>query len=270
MVLSCLISPLCIHLARRASLWRTILLMGPLLVVGYTAWPLLHRESPALSLDSLHFAYSLLGVYSYTTLFYAASWLNARRRGNGIRLIGFGGATLLFSLLLGTYALPAIRASLSHGTTVNYLFALLAVTILLSSSAYVFLLEQMGFWEAAPPGRPARPTRPLPGAFSPVIQIEAAAQGPQEAQEDGPLPPEALSQEDCERLFRQLGLTRQQACIAAMLARKRHDADICASLNISPSTLKTHIRNILRRLNINSRHELPWLACRAAGGQSEE
>ena len=112
--------------------------------------------------------------------FYAASWLNARRRGNGIRLIGFGGATLLFSLLLGTYALPAIRASLSHGTTVNYLFALLAVTILLSSSAYVFLLEQMGFWEAAPPGRPARPTRPLPGAFSPVIQIEAAA-GPWEA-----------------------------------------------------------------------------------------
>lgn len=90
-VLSCLISPLCIHLARRASLWRTILLMGPLLVVGYTAWPLLHRESPALSLDSLHFAYTLLGVYSYTTLFYAASWLNARRRGNGIRLIGFGG-----------------------------------------------------------------------------------------------------------------------------------------------------------------------------------
>ncbi len=269
-VLSCLISPLCIHLARRASLWRTILLMGPLLVVGYTAWPLLHRESPALSLDSLHFAYTLLGVYSYTTLFYAASWLNARRRGNGIRLIGFGGATLLLSLLLGTYALPAIRASLSHGTTVNYLFALLAVTILLSSSAYVFLLEQMGFWEAAPPGRPTRPTRPLPGAFSPVIQIETAAQGSQEAQEDGPLPPEALNQEDCERLFRQLGLTRQQACIAAMLARKRHDADICASLNISPSTLKTHIRNILRRLNINSRHELPWLACRAAGGQGEE
>ncbi|MEE0814244.1 MAG: helix-turn-helix transcriptional regulator [Desulfovibrio fairfieldensis] len=269
-VLSCLISPLCIHLARRASLWRTILLMGPLLVVGYTAWPLLHRESPALSLDSLHFAYTLLGVYSYTTLFYAASWLNARRRGNGIRLIGFGGATLLLSLLLGTYALPAIRASLSHGTTVNYLFALLAVTILLSSSAYVFLLEQMGFWEAAPPGRPTRPTRPLPGAFSPVIQIETAAQGSQEAQEDGPLPPEALNQEDCERLFRQLGLTRQQACIAAMLARKHHDADICASLNISPSTLKTHIRNILRRLNINSRHELPWLACRAAGGQGEE
>ena len=55
-----------------------------------------------------------------------------------------------------------------------------------------------------------------------------------------------------------------------MLAQKHNDADICASLNISPSTLKTHIRNILRRLNINSRHELPWLVCHAAGGQNEE
>lgn len=55
-----------------------------------------------------------------------------------------------------------------------------------------------------------------------------------------------------------------------MLARKRHDADICASLNISPSTLKTHIRNILRRLNINSRHELPWAGLPRGGGQGEE
>ena len=273
-VLSCLISPLCIHLARRASIWRTVLLMGPLLVVGYTAWPLLHRESPALSLDSLHFAYTLLGVYSYTTLFYAASWLNARRRGNGIRLIGLGGAILLFSLLLGTYALPGIRASLSHGTTVNYLFALLAVTILLSSSTYVFLLERMGFWEAAPHGRPARPMRPLPGAFSPVTSLgpsaENAAQAPQSQQGEGQTGADSLSREECEQLFRRLGLTRQQALIAAMLAQKHNDADICASLNISPSTLKTHIRNILRRLNINSRHELPWLVCHAAGGQNEE
>lgn len=261
--LSCLVFSLCIHLARRAPIWRTALLMGPLLVVGYTAWPLLHRESPALSLDSLHFAYALLGVYSYTTLFYAASWLNARRQGNGIRLIGLGGAVLLFSLLPGTYALPGIRASLSHGTTVNYLFALLAVTILLSSSTYVFLLERLGFWEGA---------RPAPGAFAPVTLSGTQAEnaGAETPQEKGQSGAENLSRTECERLFRHLGLTRQQALIAAMLTQKSHDADICASLNISPSTLKTHIRNILRRLNINSRHELPWLVRRAAGGQNDE
>ena len=116
--------------------------------------------------------------------------------------------------------------------------------------------------------------RPLPGAFSPVTSLgpsaENAAQAPQSQQGEGQTGAESLSREECEQLFRRLGLTRQQALIAAMLAQKHNDADICASLNISPSTLKTHIRNILRRLNINSRHELPWLVCHAAGGQNEE
>lgn len=47
--------------------------------------------------------------------------------------------------------------------------------------------------------------------------------------------------------------------IAALLARKTPDTTICDNLNISPSTLKTHIRNIHRRLGISSRHELAWL-----------
>ena len=73
--------------------------------------------------------------------------------------------------------------------------------------------------------------------------------------------------EEVEAHFRELGLTRQQAMIAAMLARKTPDAAICETLNISPSTLKTHIRNIHRRLGISSRHELAWLvtAAPAAG-----
>lgn len=260
-VLSCLISPLCIHLACRASIWRTILLMGPLLVVGYTAWPLLHRESPALSLDSLHFAYALLGVYSYATLFFAASRLHGS--GRGIRLIGVGGAILLFSLLLGTYALPGIRASLSQGTTVNYLFAFLAVTILISSFAFVYLLERLGFWASPYDGETKR------GGF--VVPPPQSAPDQENRKEDNdPALWETLSLEQCAQVFRKLGLTRQQALIAAMLAQKRQDADICADLNISPSTLKTHIRNILRRLNINSRHELPWLISRVVGNASGE
>lgn len=262
--LSCLISPLCIHLARRASIWRTILLMGPLLVVGYTAWPLLHRESPALSLDSLHFAYTLLGVYSYATLFFAAARLNQNGEGGGIRLIGFGGATLLFSLLLGTYALPGIRSSLSQGTTVNYLFAFLAVTILISSFAFVFLLERLGFWASPRNDRESRPAL-LPPENAPPVMHALACENPAKQEDEDGMAPETLSLEQCERIFRTLGLTRQQALIAAMLAQKRQDAEICGSLSISQSTLKTHIRNILRRLSINSRHELPWLVCQAAG-----
>ena len=75
--------------------------------------------------------------------------------------------------------------------------------------------------------------------------------------------------EELEAHFRELGLTRQQAMIAALLARKTPDTTICDSLNISPSTLKTHIRNIHRRLGISSRHELAWLVTATPAGVAE-
>ena len=75
--------------------------------------------------------------------------------------------------------------------------------------------------------------------------------------------------EELETHFRELGLTRQQAMIAALLARKTPDTTICDNLNISPSTLKTHIRNIHRRLGISSRHELAWLVTANPAGISE-
>ena len=56
---------------------------------------------------------------------------------------------------------------------------------------------------------------------------------------------------------------------AALLARKTPDTTICDNLNISPSTLKTHIRNIHRRLGISSRHELAWLVTANPAGISE-
>ena len=41
--------------AHRSPIWYAFLLVIPVLVVGYTAWPLLHRESPGLSLGGLLF-----------------------------------------------------------------------------------------------------------------------------------------------------------------------------------------------------------------------
>ena len=75
--------------------------------------------------------------------------------------------------------------------------------------------------------------------------------------------------EQMRRRREELGLTRQQAMIAALLARKTPDTTICDNLNISPSTLKTHIRNIHRRLGISSRHELAWLVTANPAGISE-
>ena len=59
--------------AHRSPIWYAFLLVIPVLVVGYTAWPLLHRESPGLSLGGLLFGYTLLNIYMMTAFLHTAS-----------------------------------------------------------------------------------------------------------------------------------------------------------------------------------------------------
>ena len=72
---------------------------------------------------------------------------------------------------------------------------------------------------------------------------------------------EKASQEDDALLdfFASKGLTPQQSVIAALLSKKISEETICDMLSISPLTLETHIRNIHKRMNINSRHELIYM-----------
>lgn len=55
------------------------------------------------------------------------------------------------------------------------------------------------------------------------------------------------------------GLTHQQSIISILLSQKISEYIICDILSISPLTLETHIRNILKRMNINSKYELIYI-----------
>ena len=231
--------------AHRSPIWYAFLLVIPVLVVGYTAWPLLHRESPGLSLGGLLFGYSLLNIYMMTAFLHTVSY----RSGTGrLRMLALGLGSIALASWLGSHNSGWIADSIARGDSLNSLFAFQAFAILAGSLIFVAYLEKMGFFRLA----------------------KAEAGSGERAAEKVPGTPLSLMEwpiEEVEAHFRELGLTRQQAMIAAMLARKTPDAAICETLNISPSTLKTHIRNIHRRLGISSRHELAWLvtAAPAAG-----
>lgn len=242
---ACLLSLFCIQLSTRSARGKSLLLVVPVLLVGYTAWPMLHRESLGLSMLTLCFTYTVLDVFSYLVLFYTASRLGGLHRQN---LLAWGGSTLVFGLWLGSFAQPYIRDTLSQGVIVNYMFGFLAMLLLGNSLAFALLLENVGFWGA---------TRPV--KMGPSSADEAAAGGA-----------ELLPAEVCDILLRQMDLTRQQALIATLIAQKRTDVEICASLNISQSTLKTHVRNILKRLGLNSRYEIAWLIAHAMGEVAAE
>lgn len=212
---------------RNGPLLLTVL---PFAIVAYTTWPLFHRESPALSLQSLHVSHTLLAVWSLTLL-----CLLTGRQEKGRTYLCWGGGLLLCGILLGMETQGALSLCLTHGTAVNLLFLAFALLAFICCGLWGRVWQK---WLSGQDVRecPRAVTEPAVG--------------------DGGVPEDL---DVCREMFRGLGLTPQQALIAAMLAHKRQDADICRHLSISPSTLKTHIRNILRRTGINSRHELPWL-----------
>ncbi|MEG2005262.1 MAG: LuxR C-terminal-related transcriptional regulator, partial [Bilophila sp.] len=220
--------------AHKSSVWYAFLLVIPVLVAGYTAWPLLHRESPGLSLGGLLFGYALLKVYMVAAVLHTVSLRSdALQR----RLLGLGSGAIVLLFWIGSHNSPWIAERIAAGSTINPLFAFLAFTIVACSQIFVVHLDSMGFFRTVT--GTALPKNTAPGK--------------------APLSLADSSLEELEVHFRERGLTRQQAMIAGMLTLKTPDPSICDTLHISPSTLKTHIRNIHRRLGISSRHELAWL-----------
>jgi len=76
----------------------------------------------------------------------------------------------------------------------------------------------------------------------------------------GTLAKEREVREDAERVLRQL--TEREREILHLLARGQRNQDIARSLYISPQTVQTHVRNILRKLRVHSKLEAVALAVR--------
>jgi DNA-binding NarL/FixJ family response regulator len=55
-------------------------------------------------------------------------------------------------------------------------------------------------------------------------------------------------------------LTAREKDVLGLVAADKQDKEIAAALNISLNTVKTHMRNILSKLQVSSRHEAAWVA----------
>lgn len=200
------------------DIYQAFLLVVPFLLCGYAAWPILHSESPGLSLVGLRLGFGLLAVY----LFVAVSAMSARLQKSkkktlyaclGYMYLAFWTGAQVCSLnFFGAYGVQGL----------DILFISLLIILLSSCGACTFWLYQARYS---------------------MQYIEKA------------------SQEDDALLdfFASKGLTPQQSVIASLLSKKIAEDVICDTLSISPLTLETHIRNIHKRMNINSRHELMYI-----------
>lgn len=60
----------------------------------------------------------------------------------------------------------------------------------------------------------------------------------------------------CARAARTYDLTRREEDVLALLAQGRTAAEVARELVVSPNTVKTHVRNVYRKLGINRRGDL--------------
>lgn len=60
----------------------------------------------------------------------------------------------------------------------------------------------------------------------------------------------------CNRVAAEYGLTARESEILLLLARGRTAATIAETLVITPSTAKTHLRNIYAKLDVHTQQEL--------------
>lgn len=209
-----------LRLALEKDIYQALLLMVPFLLCGYAAWPILHGESPGLSLVGMRLGYGLLAVY----LFVSVAALAARTEGKAGRdvLCACLGA-MCFSFWLGTHLSSLRLFNPYNAQELDLVFIALLLVLLGSCGACVYWLHQ----------------------------VRRAVQDRQKAaQEDALLLDYLMNQ----------GLTQQQAVIAALISKKISEERICALLDITPLTLETHLRNIHKRMGINSRHELLWIS----------
>lgn len=212
-----LLGILFLNLPLEKDIYQAFLLVVPFLLCGYASWPIVHGESPGLSLVGMRLGYGLLAVY----LFAAVGSFAARLTGkDGIRCACL--ATMSFAFWLGAQVCSLDIFDAYDVRRLDMLLAALLILLLSSCGACVFWLYQ---------------TRHS------ILNWE------KRSQEDG----------FWLDVLMERGLTQQQAIIALLLSQKIPDAKICRLLSISPLTLETHIRNIHKRMGINSRHELMWM-----------
>lgn len=190
-------------------------------------------------------ALAIIGVARETgfALFFSAAWLIVglsafEASGTGeARADAAGGArgqSILVAAIgvagvLGFYALPAL------GTVSGYMGAIL-FTAYLVAIALISAFESRAVTSDAGAGLPS--------------------QQPETTPSEGYEALEQLLQARCDALARTYGLTPRESDIIVHLVRGHSYAYIAGALGVSENTVRTHVRNMYRKVGVNSREEL--------------
>lgn len=219
----------------------------PLLGAGFMLFPFLSNVYELLPFALLQAGFALFDVYTWLLFIY----LGSLRQASGY-MVSWG----MFFLTLASFSGELLSNSLASvvSLTLRQIDTLAICAALLMFLATLIFQDEKGTfagWRTDP-----EPVLAVP----PSAWTETAAALPEPAIADQPevLEPanEAAPPADENRFFCQYGLTARECEITLLLLKGRNNPFIREALNISDNTLKSHLRNIYRKLTVTNRQEL--------------
>lgn len=226
-------------------------LYRPVLALLGTAFLLL----PFLKPDWLIVSFSLFQIGF--ALFDLYIWLllgNISKPRYGMQVYGWGFFFITGSMMLASLVYKLILPGIAQNSGMISILSISAA-ILMLAAAVIFQSKEL------------LPDSPLPLAAATdtvpfgVIDINSPAEDNiGEPKLEKTWPDTDYKEEQPGRIARELAekykLTKREAEVVFLLVRGYNNPYICTQLNISINTLKTHLRNIYRKVEVNDRQEL--------------
>jgi DNA-binding CsgD family transcriptional regulator len=209
----------------------------PLLTAGFILLPFLTENYAILSFLLLEAGFALFDMYTWLLIVYFACYSPRplATLGSGMALItlAMGGGNLVFSIF--AFSIPVSRQ-------INTLSVTAGLLTLLASFIFPDKKETFAGWELSP------------GQSTPAPPPATEVPGDYGADRDDTVPniPEAK----LAAFLQAHNLTARETEVLLLLLKGRNNPFIREKLNISPNTLKYHLKNIYQKLEVTNRQLL--------------
>jgi DNA-binding CsgD family transcriptional regulator len=216
-------------------LYRPVL---PLLAAGFILFPFLTGTYAMISFLFLQAGFALFDMYTWLVIVYIA-----RGYSRPLPVLGLGMFWITLAMFGGNLVFTILAALIPLNRPVDMLAIIAGLVTLLAVFVFQEKKETFAGWETGDWDLNNNVAKsPLSG---PTTMGQA---------EEKPLA--SFQQSTYEELIQSFDLTTRETEILLLILKGRNNPFIRENLNISPNTLKFHLRNIYHKLAVNNRQEL--------------
>lgn len=239
--------------AQRVNPEAALRLLIPLLAVGFLPFPFLPPGPRTFSYILIAVAFVALDSMS---LYFLLDVIT-RNRLAAVRLFSFGRLATTAGMLLGCLCAIGINQAVGNGEPLAFYISMGSIAILMVVTAFfgMSILDYHAFQRSGSLSR-GRKRNQEAGAYGERFAVSGSDGGEKALPDGSDGAGRRPWQECCDAIIGEYYLSPREAEVFGLLARGRDAKYVCDSLVVSPSTAKSHIYNIYRKLDIHSQQEL--------------